>query len=380
MNQSFSLRDTQVIMFDGQEVENLELNGELIWFAMKEFIDESEASQGLVFTGLDASGKMETEEGFDGTVVGYMLGDNSTSYCNGLDLNVFDLNSSKIVIPSKYNGLPVLKLGQFCLAPISVDGYFIVNGLGFENGSVAMPNLREIKLGVNIKEVDTLRTIVCVDYNLSCKMNIPSSMGNPSYPAYDGFTFNTHTIYDNREKAVYEYVSGEDSGSIACKKLIISKNTEVVGMLSDGEESNAVYAGFEEVEFEARTKPIELSEFCFKSQMNLVNINLPNQLSSLPLQCFRDCNSLPQINIPSSVSSIGRLCFYQCSQLTSARFEHSINDIITLPAAGEMNGMFYVKEAKEMTIYTDNETIKNYDYLADGVTATILHLDGSLWE
>lgn len=40
----------------------------------------------------------------------------------------------------------------------------------------------------------------------------------------------------------------------------------------------------------------------------------------------------------------------------------------------------YYKSAKSITVYTDNETIKNYDWASDNVTATIYHLDGSAWE
>ena len=38
------------------------------------------------------------------------------------------------------------------------------------------------------------------------------------------------------------------------------------------------------------------------------------------------------------------------------------------------------KTAGSATIYTDNETIKNYDWSGDNITATILHLDGTPWE
>ena len=38
------------------------------------------------------------------------------------------------------------------------------------------------------------------------------------------------------------------------------------------------------------------------------------------------------------------------------------------------------KTAGSATIYTDNETIKNYDWSGDNITATILHLDRTPWE
>lgn len=61
-------------------------------------------------------------------------------------------------------------------------------------------------------------------------------------------------------------------------------------------------------------------------------------------------------------------------------FLHSPTDTIVFPTAGQNTGAFYNKTARTMTIYTDNPTIKNYDYSADNVTATIYRLDGSAWE
>lgn len=53
---------------------------------------------------------------------------------------------------------------------------------------------------------------------------------------------------------------------------------------------------------------------------------------------------------------------------------------VHLPNAGDGSGLMYSKNAKAITIYTDNETIKNYDWATDNITATIYHLDGSAWE
>lgn len=84
--------------------------------------------------------------------------------------------------------------------------------------------------------------------------------------------------------------------------------------------------------------------------------------------------------IPKSVKYFGKVCMGSMTSLTSLTFNHSSVDKVVLPQAGDGSGFLYNKTAKTMTIYTDNETIKNYDYAADNVTATILHLDGSAWE
>lgn len=48
---------------------------------------------------------------------------------------------------------------------------------------------------------------------------------------------------------------------------------------------------------------------------------------------------------------------------------------ITLPAeTGDGKGLSYKKEARNMTLYTDNEDMKNYDWAGDNVTVTIYPL------
>ncbi len=67
-----------------------------------------EPCQYLVYTGLDISGKRENQEGFDGTVVSYMIGDGSVAHGNGLSGGVCET----INIPSTHNGLPVIQIGS----------------------------------------------------------------------------------------------------------------------------------------------------------------------------------------------------------------------------------------------------------------------------
>ena len=118
---------------------------------------------------------------------------------------------------------------------------------------------------------------------------------------------------------------------------------------------------------------------------NLTTINLPtdNILKEIPDRFCQMCSKLTTINaIPASVSKIGVNAFAYTDgsmALAELRFNQPAGMYVELPTAGA-NGMFKVKTARSMTIYTDNEYIKNYDYSADNITATIYHLDGSAWE
>lgn len=48
--------------------------------------------------------------------------------------------------------------------------------------------------------------------------------------------------------------------------------------------------------------------------------------------------------------------------------------ILDLPEAGDGTGLTYKKDARNMTLYTDNESMKNYNWSGDNVTVTIYPL------
>lgn len=61
------------------------------------------------------------------------------------------------------------------------------------------------------------------------------------------------------------------------------------------------------------------------------------------------------------------------------RFNTPADVQVEMPQAGEETGVAYYKNARQITIYTDNPIIKNYNWAGDNTTATIYHLDGSAW-
>ena len=116
----------------------------------------------------------------------------------------------------------------------------------------------------------------------------------------------------------------------------------------------------------------------------LTKINMPtdNLLTEIPESFCEGLLALTDFECPAGVKKIGNLAFANetgAMAITSIKFNQPASLEVSLPEAGSGTGMFYVKTARSMTIYTDNETIKNYDYDSDNITATILHLDGSTW-
>lgn len=62
------------------------------------------------------------------------------------------------------------------------------------------------------------------------------------------------------------------------------------------------------------------------------------------------------------------------SGVTKLIFRQPAGMEIALPEAGADNGMAYDKDSRSISIYTDNECIKNYDWATDNVTATFYPL------
>lgn len=125
-----------------------------------------------------------------------------------------------------------------------------------------------------------------------------------------------------------------------------------------------------------------ISERAFSLCSKLTTVNLPNSLKTIGESCFTNTQALKSITIPSSVENIGALAFSfsgGAMKIADAYFNQPSGMMVNLPTAGSDSGMFYVKTARNMNVYTDNETIKNYDYASDNITPTFYHLDGTAW-
>ena len=102
---------------------------------------------------------------------------------------------------------------------------------------------------------------------------------------------------------------------------------------------------------------------------------IPSYIKKISKQTFYSSN-LKSLTIPARVSVIEAGAFSYMKYLKTMYFNQPAEMNVSLPASG----MVYSKDAKEMTIYTDNEIIKNYNWAGDNITATIYHLDGTEWE
>lgn len=175
---------------------------------------------------------------------------------------------------------------------------------------------------------------------------------------------------------------GDDAYYYSCSaipnyELFIPKSVSSIGQSCFG--ASLTDHNITSVVFEEDSALQTIPNNCFSYQGALTTISFPSNLTTIRISAFSD-TGLTSITIPSSVTSIGNNAFKNTSAITEIRFLTPAGASISLPTAGSSTGMFYRKTAKSgVTVYTDNETIKNYAWATDNLTVTILHLDGSAW-
>ena len=88
-------------------------------------------------------------------------------------------------------------------------------------------------------------------------------------------------------------------------------NTKVLDMNSDTHLSKIRFIG----------------DWAFWDCNGLMNINIPNSVTSIGEWAFMQCSSLKSINIPNSVTSIKHYAFYDCGSLTNVTIPISVTSI-----------------------------------------------------
>lgn len=110
-----------------------------------------------------------------------------------------------------------------------------------------------------------------------------------------------------------------------------------------------------------------------ESTKGLTSIIIPDQVEIIGNNIFNAHSSLSKIVVGSLVRKIGpSLC--PSENVTTLIFKQPSDMYIELPQPGDGSGMAYRKSSYNISIYTDNNCIKNYNWSADNVVATFYPL------
>lgn len=379
------------VVFDGKEVQVLQLNGVEIWTASKPdeyilnvssvYVDGYEGTQ---FTGvkfLVTVGEGGGSATFNGETI--TLDSTSTSV-------EFLTASAGVTGDIKFKG----DFSKITPASLSVT----------TARSEALVNINSIKLlyGNWTGLIDSQFQWVTIDFDVTIpdtytEINM-NAFGASQYQDFFGtgnlyFGNNVKQITGVQNYAYYQnfFANGLNTGqlwhlngcvfatSIQASNLVnvtIPSGTRLLAT-SLFEQGVFDHSGYlETITFPNENLIKEIPKLFCKSASKLTTINIPNSVEIIESEAFNGCTALLDFTVPANVSKIGNLAFASIKE--SIRFMQPAGMEVSLPTAGT-NGMCYVKSATSLTIYTDNETIKNYNYSADNITATIYHLDGSAW-
>jgi len=116
----------------------------------------------------------------------------------------------------------------------------------------------------------------------------------------------------------------------------------------------------------------------YSEDTNFKKCVIPDTVEILGDNIFDEQSTLTSITVGASVRRIG-VDLTPSNSVTTLIFRQPAGMYVELPPAGdgEFIGLAYNKNSRNVSIYTDNECIKNYDWATDNVTATFYPLSSA---
>ena len=103
---------------------------------------------------------------------------------------------------------------------------------------------------------------------------------------------------------------------------------------------------------ERTSNPLAFAHHLFLNDVEIKELNIPNNVTKIGERVFYGCNSLTSVSIPNSVSSIGEAAFYGCSGLTSLKFGNNVTNIGSF-AFYECSGLTSIVIPNSVTVIDD---------------------------
>ncbi len=219
-----------------------------------------------------------------------------------------------VVIPAKYNNLPVTAIGERAF-----EGESSITSVVIPDSVTAIEmyafsgcrNLTNITLGNKVESIG----ILAFEQTNITSINIPASMKQIGSAAFFGNSCKAVYITDLTAWCEIEFGSnlldspyaGEFSNPLWQGKLYLNGELVTELVIPDG------------------VTEIKPRSFCRYS--DLVSVSIPDSVTKIGDYAFLGCSNLTSVEIPDSVTSIGKYAFSSCGGLTSIEIPDSVTTI-----------------------------------------------------
>ena len=235
-------------------------------------------------------------------------------------VGIGNVTSEEIVVPSAYNGLPVIRIASRV----------------FENNV----NLKKIILPDTLLYIDNFAFAGCTALEY---IDLPNSLNCMQKDVFSGSGIRALNLTDNTALNTFGCVDCPNLESVILpknltvldpyclkntpklKSITLPDSMKYIGM------NNFVGSSIESIKIPKKVYYIGESAF-ENTVINSVEFEKGSELKTIKESAFKGCSNLKSIVIPASVTTIGTFAFWDCTNLTSVTFEEgseleTLNDL-----------------------------------------------------
>lgn len=231
------------------------------------------------------------------------------SYGDGYMVEYFrgDESVTDVVIPSTYNGLPVIRIGssafsnEYSIRSVIIpDSVTSIGAYAFDN----CRNFESVEMSENITTIGNYAFRDCINLK---SIEIPAPVTSLGYNAFEGCSDLERVTFHGEGLTLLDYQTFMDCTSLM--EIEIPSSVTELGY--------SVFSGCSSLtRVKLPENLLEISDACFSDCSSLTEFNIPSTIKTIEYRTFANCTSLRELFVPSTVERVYCEAFDGCSNLT----------------------------------------------------------------